>query len=134
MKTFLFTFLFMAGFILLLFLTWHGRSFVDFRLLSDYETNNSLRDLAESMQLVGLFGFFIGLILVTGSAEMFMAIGYTMKSVFRRHRQKYDGETYYDYVQRKKTPKRFTTFSVSVFLLGIAFFGIAYYLVESLGL
>lgn len=76
------------------------------------------RLISDSLFVVGIFMFFIGLIAVMGAGGIFKGFSYTFKNIFRRSQMK--SKTYFDYSQEyeQKLPKEIAQ---AVFVVGIIF-------------
>lgn len=129
MKAFLVTLLVCLALLFILLLTYYGWSLADFGAIS-LEDQSTVYDLAWALGIIGIPLSFIGLILVTGSGRMFTAVGYTFKHLFRRYRQKYDEDTYYDYTRRQKTIGGLDATSISILVIGLVFFALSLYMGE----
>ncbi len=85
-----------------------------------------VRSLADIMFLVGLIMFLFSIIIVTGASDVFIAIGYTFKNIFRRHRVKYG--TYHDYMKSRQDDEGTKMTGISPLIISIIYLSIAFYL------
>ncbi len=85
-----------------------------------------VRSVAETMFIVGLIMFFIGIVMVTGASEIFIAIGFTFKNIFKRHRVKY--ESYYQYMKEQKDEEGSKMTGVAPLIISIIYLSITLYL------
>lgn len=84
-------------------------------------------NLSNALWFIGMPMFFFGLISLTGANRIFIAIGYTFKNIFKRHRQTY--RSYHEYMEAKNAEKEeqdtpnsgFAVFFISIIYLIIAF-------------
>ena len=75
------------------------------------------RQISDSIFVVGIFMFFLGLIAVTGSGKVFSGFSYTFNIVFKRKEMK--NKSYYEFVKEDvRVPVHFAR---AVFFNGILF-------------
>ena len=84
-------------------------------------------NLANALWFVAMPMFFFGLIAITGANRIFIAMSYTFKNIFKRHRQTY--RSYHEYMEAKNAEKDeqetgnsgIATLMISIIYLIIAF-------------
>jgi len=90
-----------------------------------FEQNFSIRYVSDAMFIVGLVMFFLGIIMMTGAAGIFIAAGYTFKSFFSRKRKTH--ASFYEYMVETQKEKGAYD-GVATFTNGVIFLSIAFYL------
>ncbi len=86
----------------------------------------SMRAVSEAFFYVGLPMFFISLITLTNASTIFISMGYTVKNIFTRHRQKFGD--YYEYQkERRENSDSVALFGIGALLISVVFLAIAFY-------
>lgn len=78
--------------------------------------------ISNALFVVGIFLFFIGLIMLSAATDIFISFGYTFKVMFRR--DKLEQKDFHDYSQARQK-ERGKYYGISIFLVGIIFVAVA---------
>ncbi len=129
MKGFLGTLIVGIGMVLLLFMVFYGREFNE---LWDFSSRYAMDNLSNSLFLVGLVTFCLSLVMLTNAANIFLAVGYTVKAFFARRRHGTYME-YYDYLKQKRRDQSDRTgpIAATAFFMSIAMISVSLYIAYS---
>ncbi len=90
----------------------------------------NIENFSNALFFIGLPLFFFGLISITGANRIFIAMGYTFKNIFRRHRVTYS--SYHEYITSKQAEKESqdTEFSGgAALIIGILYLATAFIII-----
>ncbi len=93
--------------------------------LTLFDNAYSYQSLSNALFVVGIFMFFIGLIIITEASKMFLIIGYSFKAFIKRKEFKY--KSYYDYMKEKQKEKT-TPYALQMFIISIGYLVTSYIL------
>lgn len=91
-----------------------------------FEQPNTLRRMADSLFVIGIFMFLFSLISVTQAGNVFSGVGYVVRNMFTNFQNKH--ASFYDYRRSKEkdsdssSTTGFTVLIVSIILLTAAYF------------
>ncbi len=127
MKRFFITLVVSFGIVLIILVFQQGRSILDFADVFNTEKTYGYY-VSNALAYVGIPMFFISLIMMTDANRALISMGFAIRSIIPRYRQKYSD--YYEFQEKKRRDGGVGIFGISSFIISIAYIVLALMLGE----